>query len=138
MQYIMDYEEFIKWERALPDLSETSINVETFHEDVGYDFRCVAIDHGELVYESEFDLATLSRLSSADFSNFDKRTNFSVRFTTPYLVQKRRHKKWRINKKWAKRYGYKVKFKSVEITEMKIRDDSIEAFLDGMWMEEYR
>lgn len=30
----------------------------------------------------------------------------------PYLVQARSHKKKRINKKWAKRYGYITKYKS--------------------------
>lgn len=29
----------------------------------------------------------------------------------PYLVQVRTHKKKRINKKWAKRYGYITKYK---------------------------
>lgn len=30
----------------------------------------------------------------------------------PYLIQARIHKKKRINKKWAKRYGYTTKYKS--------------------------
>lgn len=30
----------------------------------------------------------------------------------PYLIQARIHKKKRINKKWAKRYGYIIKYKS--------------------------
>ena len=30
----------------------------------------------------------------------------------PYLIQARTHKKKRINKKWAKRYGYVTKYKS--------------------------
>lgn len=30
----------------------------------------------------------------------------------PYLVQVRTHKKKRINKKWAKRYGYVTKYKT--------------------------
>ena len=30
----------------------------------------------------------------------------------PYLTQVRTHKKKRINKKWAKRYGYVTKYKS--------------------------
>lgn len=29
----------------------------------------------------------------------------------PKLVQARTHKKWRINKKWAKRYGMRVVYK---------------------------
>jgi hypothetical protein len=31
--------------------------------------------------------------------------DFEPKFRT-VLVQKRKHKKWRINKKWAKRYGF--------------------------------
>ena len=30
----------------------------------------------------------------------------------PYLIQARTHKKKRINKKWAKRYGYITKYKT--------------------------
>ena len=30
----------------------------------------------------------------------------------PYLIQARTHKKKRINKKWAKRYGYVTKYKT--------------------------
>ena len=30
----------------------------------------------------------------------------------PYLIQARTHKKKRVNKKWAKRYGYATKYKS--------------------------
>ena len=33
----------------------------------------------------------------------------------PYLIQARTHKKKRINKKWAKRYGYVTKYKSFNI-----------------------
>ena len=31
---------------------------------------------------------------------------------SPYLIQVRTHKKKRINKKWAKRYGYVTKYKT--------------------------
>ena len=36
----------------------------------------------------------------------------------PYMIPKRRHKKKRINKKWAKRYGYVTKFKNVKLEDV--------------------
>lgn len=36
------------------------------------------------------------------------------------LVQVRRHKKRRINKKWAKRYGYITKFRTVNIENISV------------------
>lgn len=45
----------------------------------------------------------------------------------PKLVQVRKHKKWRINKKWAKRYGYKLVYekKTAKVADITL-DDVIE------------
>lgn len=45
----------------------------------------------------------------------------------PKLVQARTHKKWRINKKWAKRYGMKIVYKKkmAKVADITI-DDVIE------------
>ena len=42
----------------------------------------------------------------------------------PKLVQARTHKKWRINKKWAKRYGTKVIYekKMARVADITIND----------------
>ena len=42
----------------------------------------------------------------------------------PKLVQARTHKKWRVNKKWAKRYGTKVVYekKMARVADITIND----------------
>jgi hypothetical protein len=42
----------------------------------------------------------------------------------PKLVQARTHKKWRVNKKWAKRYGTKVIYekKMARVADITIND----------------
>ena len=44
----------------------------------------------------------------------------TVELTEPYQVQSRKHKKKRINKKWAKRYGYETKFRGVRIKDISL------------------
>jgi hypothetical protein len=46
--------------------------------------------------------------------NKDKTYEFNLNGYREFQVQKRTHKKKRINKKWAKRYGYKVEKVKVE------------------------
>lgn len=38
--------------------------------------------------------------------------SFDMTLKNPFSVQRRKHRKKRINKKWAKKYGYKTIFKS--------------------------
>ncbi len=45
----------------------------------------------------------------------------------PKLVQARTHKKWRVNKKWAKRYGMKVVYKK---KMAKVADITLENVID--------
>ena len=45
----------------------------------------------------------------------------------PKLVQARKHKKWRVNKKWKKRYGDKVVF---ETKKAKVLDVTIERIVE--------
>lgn len=46
--------------------------------------------------------------------------DFTVEYNAPELVQVRRHKKKRINKKWAKRYGYKYVLKPKKLNHCTI------------------
>jgi hypothetical protein len=48
---------------------------------------------------------------------------FSITFKEPYQVQRRKHKKKRINKKWAKRYGYITKFRTYQVDEVRFTDN---------------
>lgn len=45
----------------------------------------------------------------------------------PKVVQVRKHKKWRINKKWAKRYGFKTIY---EVKKSKVMDVTIENIVE--------
>lgn len=45
----------------------------------------------------------------------------------PKVVQVRKHKKWRINKKWAKRYGYKTVY---EVKKGRVMDVTIENIVE--------
>ena len=45
-------------------------------------------------------------------------TGYTFTAQIPYQVQVRRHKKKRINKKWAKRYGYVTMFKTIRLTDV--------------------
>ncbi len=72
----------------------------------------------ECTLECEIDAPMYNRLIGFDASPFPDATGFSVVFSKPCQVQRRRHKKKRINKKWAKRYGYVTKFKKYRLNEV--------------------
>ena len=72
----------------------------------------------EFSFECEIDAPVYNRLIGFDASPFPDATGFSMIFSSPYQVQRRRHKKKRINKKWAKRYGYVTKYKKVKLDEV--------------------
>lgn len=71
----------------------------------------------EITYEIDGDM--LAKIKDVDFlQNCDM--SCSIQFSEPYQEQIRRHKKKRINKKWAKRYGYRTKYRKVRIPEVSI------------------
>lgn len=71
----------------------------------------------EANFECDIDAKTLKKLTGIDLAHGSDITGCTVLFNQPVQVQVRRHKKKRINKKWAKRYGYKTAFKSVKLEE---------------------
>lgn len=72
----------------------------------------------EMTFECDIDPRLFGARTGVDLSRFpDNTSGFTLEFQSPYLVQIRRHRKKRINKKWAKRYGHKTMFKSVRFTE---------------------
>lgn len=73
----------------------------------------------EISFECEVNPQLFEKLVGVDLSQ--RRDLISL--TISYQVQARRHKKKRINKKWAKRYGYKTKFKTVRITDAQFKQD---------------
>lgn len=61
-------------------------------------------DSAKMEFECRIDGDTLAKLTGATTEGM----LFDVTYGSPRQVQVRRHKKKRINKKWAKRYGYKT------------------------------
>lgn len=72
--------------------------------------------------DAEFEMEVempVNKLLAADFAkNCDM--SYSIQLSEPYQEQIRRHKKKRINKKWAKRYGFRTKYKNFKFTEVSI------------------
>ena len=60
----------------------------------------------EFSTEDKVDAGLLKKLVENDLAN-DTPAGFTLQYHTTHLEQIRRHKKKRINKKWAKRYGYR-------------------------------
>lgn len=75
---------------------------------------CPMSIEAEANFECDVDAKMLTGIDLAHGSDF---TGCTVLFHQPVQVQVRRHKKKRINKKWAKRYGYKTMFKQVKLEE---------------------
>ena len=67
---------------------------------------------------STINTRLLKELAGLDWFESRKPYGITLECKQPYQVQIRRHKKKRINKKWAKRYGYETKFKMVKMTDV--------------------
>lgn len=70
----------------------------------------------ELTLECDVNADTLKKITGIDLARGND-MSCSMELASPYQVQKRRHKKKRINKKWAKRYGYETRFKTVSVQD---------------------
>lgn len=72
---------------------------------------------GEISFEmdcSSFDSNTLFELLGVNTK--PNTVDIVATHEVPYKTQIKKHHKKRINKKWAKRYGYSVEYKKVETT----------------------
>lgn len=86
---------------------------------------CPLSDSEEVSFECEVNAQAFSKLIGVDLANSGDLTSFTVECVKPYQIQIRRHRKKRINKKWAKRYGYKTVFKTVKITDVHVVQNEI-------------
>ena len=77
----------------------------------------------EISFECDIDTSLFAKLTGVDLARGRDATCASVIFQKPYQVQRRRHKKKRINKKWAKRYGYVTKFKTYQLEDVHIEQN---------------
>lgn len=75
----------------------------------------------EMSFECDINPLLFEKLAGVDLSQHRDLTSFTIECVAPYQVQVRSHKKKRINRKWAKRYGYKTKFKTVRMTDAQFK-----------------
>lgn len=88
-------------------------------DDISSSVPLFANEPVEFTAECEINTDLLNEMiGGPDLSHSDDMTGYVVEGQLPYQVQARRHKKKRINKKWAKRYGYITKFKTVRLTDV--------------------
>lgn len=92
------------------------------------DWECMNIKpvlshNAEMSFKCDVNAPLFEQLFGVDLAlGGDRVSKATLRFEYPYLVQVRKHRKKRINKKWAKRYGFKYKFKPVEIVDCEIEN----------------
>ena len=77
----------------------------------------------EVSFECDIDTSLFAKLIGIDLADGQDATCASMIFQKPYRVQRKHHKKKRINKKWAKRYGYVTKFKTYRMDEVYIEQN---------------
>lgn len=75
----------------------------------------------EFSCECEVNPRLLAKITGIDLAKGrDFASSFTFKCSSPYQIQKRHHKKKRINKKWAKRYGYLTKFAEIRLQEVSL------------------
>ena len=70
----------------------------------------------ELSYECDINLNLANAITGIDLEH-EADMSCSMELRSARQVQKRKHKKKRINKKWAKRYGYITVFDDIKIRD---------------------
>lgn len=93
---------------ALPEFITPIPNL-SLSKDVSMSFEC------ELNVPLFEQMVNAHLIPDMIFAKGDKAT---LVFSSPYSVQRRKHRKKRINKKWAKRYGFKTVFKNVRVNDV--------------------
>ena len=78
-------------------------------------------DSAEMEFECRIDGDILAKLTGANTEGM----LFDITYSSPRRVQVKKHKKKRINKKWAKRYGYKTVLVEHELTNCSITHTGI-------------
>lgn len=51
-----------------------------------------------------------------------------ITLNIPIHIQHRRHKKKRVNKKWAKRYGYRTEYRELTLRDVKVTPNGYSGF----------
>ena len=77
----------------------------------------------EASFKCEVNALLFAKMTGVDLANDPDAAKFTLMCTSPYSVQRRTHKKKRINKKWAKRYGFVTRFRSATIEDVELAQD---------------
>ena len=76
----------------------------------------------EMSFEMDLNVPEFMKLTRIDIA-CGKDMAATLICRGPYQVQRKRHKKKRINKKWAKKYGYVIKFRDYQLENVEIHQD---------------
>ena len=76
----------------------------------------------EMSFEMDLNVPEFMKLTRIDIA-CGKDMTATLICRGPYQVQRKRHKKKRINKKWAKKYGYVTKFRNYKLENVEIHQD---------------
>lgn len=79
----------------------------------------LATKHRTKLFSNSASLSLTVKCDNNILSKLDGTALDKYNITLPVFVQKRNHKKKRINKKWAKRYGYKCATKIIKGWKLK-------------------
>lgn len=77
----------------------------------------------EMSFEIDLNVPEFMKLTGIDIARGTDMTAVTLICRDPYQVQQKRHKKKRINKKWAKKYGYVTKFRNYQLENVEIHQD---------------
>lgn len=81
-------------------------------------FTAPMSSEAEMSFECEINGPLFAKLTGVDLAGGRDVTAATVIFQKPYKVQVKRHRKKRINKKWAKKYGYVTRFKQYHMEDV--------------------
>lgn len=83
--------------------------------------------YSTLAFECDINPDKFKRITGIDLAN-NRDVSCSMKLISPYQIQKRKHKKRRINKKWAKKYGYKTRFEDIilEVCSVEPRTNGVD------------
>lgn len=90
--------------------------------------------YAEFEVEAEINVPLLHKIAGIDLAAPGAQS-FIAEYSEPYQEQRRKHKKKRINKKWAKRYGYVTKFRKWRIKEVSLMSNGLEFEATGKNVE---
>lgn len=79
--------------------------------------------NAEMSFEMDLNVPEFMKLTGIDIARGTDMTAVTLICRDPYQVQRRRHKKKRINKKWAKKYGYVTKFRNYQLENVEFHQD---------------